>query len=762
MSRLRAPLYVACFAALAATATIVAAKVADPAVVAVLLAAVAAGTLAGAPGLVRMRAWPVALLLLPLGAYVLARLQISLPPGAGGAGAHLAFYAGEVQAGVLAYTRDVFPLDVAGKADLQLLMSLVVYATVWTAALFTLSLRRPLPGIVVLLVLAGFGFTVDRTVADVWPALAFVALAGGLLVLSRAVRLERLRPAEAVAGGATVVLAATLALSLMGATAVEAGRPLKDWRDWDLGGLNSARFRFDFMQNYPQLLDPANDGLVMRVRSPLPSYWRANVLEEFNGSRWRGTLPEGDVLRAGAVGGDWVYEVPPPDPAPQGRLVTQRFEIRRTYVDRLFVGGWPTEIRTPAQLRLRVTDASAVAVSPQRGPTLAYSVRAVVSDLEPADLVERGTDYPADVSGRYLGLPFPARDEGGRLLSEEEWRSAAGSLPAGREWTDLYALNERIVGTETDPYLVALAVERYLRSSFRYTLRPPDAHYDSPYAEFLFANRAGYCQHFAGAMAAILRFNGIPARVVLGFTSGNEERDGVWAVSSNDAHAWVEAYFPGVGWASFDPTPGRSIPAAGAPTSGPGAAAAAGLTPDGGAPVADQEDPSGRTRVADPSAADDTGTEAAGGASSARPVWLLALLGLPIAWPAGRALLRRRGHARGSPEERLAASVSLLYADLRDHGVEVPPAQTLDETASWMRQQLDVDAGDLPARLQAVAFGGRPVADADLQDLSALRRRVRHALRERSGRLTALLALYGIRPPAGGRRVARPGIMSHT
>ena len=68
---------------------------------------------------------------------------------------------------------------------------------------------------------------------------------------------------------------------------------------------------------------------------------------------------------------------------------------------------------------------------------------------------------------------------------------------------------------------------QYLRTNYDYSLRPPATGYDSPYAEFLFATRTGYCQHFAGAMAALLRFNGIPARVVVGFTAGEKERSGV-------------------------------------------------------------------------------------------------------------------------------------------------------------------------------------------------------------------------------------------
>jgi hypothetical protein len=196
-----------------------------------------------------------------------------------------------------------------------------------------------------------------------------------------------------------------------------------------------------------------------------------------------------------------------------------------------------------------------------------------------------------------------------------------------------------------------------------------------------------------------------------------------------------------------------------AATGAPDGAGAAGFAEETAPSPLDDATDGVRSRAADPGGAGGDG--GGDGGTSGRAPWLLALLLLPAAWPAGRALLRRRGLVRGSREERLAASVSLLYADLRDHGAEALPSQTLDETAEWLNNHLDVGAGDLPARLQAVAFGGTPATEADLRDLAALRHRVHRAMRGRSGRLAALLALYGVRPPVGGRRVG-PGITSRT
>ena len=77
-----------------------------------------------------------------------------------------------------------------------------------------------------------------------------------------------------------------------------------------------------------------------------------------------------------------------------------------------------------------------------------------------------------------------------------------------------------------------------------------------PLEHFLFESKAGYCQHFSGAMALLLRMGGVPARVATGFSPGGfRRRQGEWVVRDRDAHSWVEAWFDGIGWVTFDPTP---------------------------------------------------------------------------------------------------------------------------------------------------------------------------------------------------------------
>ncbi len=99
------------------------------------------------------------------------------------------------------------------------------------------------------------------------------------------------------------------------------------------------------------------------------------------------------------------------------------------------------------------------------------------------------------------------------------------------------------------------------RPAFPTTGRPTCRRGGPPLVDFLFGSRRGYCQHFAGSMAVMLRSLGIPARVAVGYTGGRfDAKSERWVVTDRDAHAWVEVWFPGYGWLPFDPTPGRSAP----------------------------------------------------------------------------------------------------------------------------------------------------------------------------------------------------------
>jgi hypothetical protein len=114
----------------------------------------------------------------------------------------------------------------------------------------------------------------------------------------------------------------------------------------------------------------------------------------------------------------------------------------------------------------------------------------------------------------------------------------------------------RRVGTGNTPLERARSIERHLRTQYGYTTDLLDERVDDPMGHFLFERRKGHCEYFASAMAVMLRVLYIPSRVATGFQSGTYNPMTGWhVIRASDAHSWVEAWIPGRGWTTFDPTP---------------------------------------------------------------------------------------------------------------------------------------------------------------------------------------------------------------
>jgi transglutaminase-like putative cysteine protease len=123
-------------------------------------------------------------------------------------------------------------------------------------------------------------------------------------------------------------------------------------------------------------------------------------------------------------------------------------------------------------------------------------------------------------------------------------------------------LAEEITAKSSSNYDKAVTLEQYLTTHFGYTLELPHTRPKDPIANFLFERKKGHCEYFASSMAVMLRLLHIPSRIVTGFRGGEfNDLTGQYIVRASDAHSWVEAYFPGSGWVSFDPTPSGNAPA---------------------------------------------------------------------------------------------------------------------------------------------------------------------------------------------------------
>src|SRR5439155_22868576 len=129
-------------------------------------------------------------------------------------------------------------------------------------------------------------------------------------------------------------------------------------------------------------------------------------------------------------------------------------------------------------------------------------------------------------------------------------RGAAAALLAS-PYARMYRLSRSLAASAPTTYDVVKRIEDYLKGGYGYSEDPPAHRFALP--AFLFEDKVGYCQHFSGAMALMLRMNGVPARVAAGFTPGSYDSDaGEYRVHDLDAHDWVEVYFTGIGWVPFD------------------------------------------------------------------------------------------------------------------------------------------------------------------------------------------------------------------
>lgn len=165
-----------------------------------------------------------------------------------------------------------------------------------------------------------------------------------------------------------------------------------------------------------------------------------------------------------------------------------------------------------------------------------YRTTGLTSVASPDQLAAAGTEYPVWVTDRYL--------QTGDTITDRTVQ-----------------LTEEIVAGESNPYGQAILIEQWLRTNITYddTVDAPPGNQDLV-DYVLFDYRNGYCEHYAAAMTVMLRSQGIPARVVVGYAPGEVDDDaGGFVYRQRNAHAWVEAYFPGYGWVPFEPTANRPL-----------------------------------------------------------------------------------------------------------------------------------------------------------------------------------------------------------
>ncbi len=250
-----------------------------------------------------------------------------------------------------------------------------------------------------------------------------------------------------------------------------------------------------------------------RVTADEPRRWRTGVYDRYTGEQWVRTDINDQTARP----------APPPG---ETTTVQQSYQILA-----------PTA-RVPAAakaVQLSDTEIGTLTTAGTIDPTAPLSVGTnySVQSERPAPTAETldaaGTEYPETIDDHYTQLPAESSDRVANLTAE---------LTADVE----------------TPYRTAIVIEEYLQANKEYSLAPGPP--DGPIADqFLFELESGYCVYYAGTMATMLRTQGVPARVAVGYNTGTQIDDNEWLVRGSDAHAWVEVYFPDQGWVPFDPTP---------------------------------------------------------------------------------------------------------------------------------------------------------------------------------------------------------------
>ncbi len=559
-----------------------------------------------------------------------------------------------------------------------------------------------------------------------WPAtlLAGSEILRGSAILAAALWLlaalghgrSRARP---LAAGAIVLVAAAVAST---SSSVARGG-LLDWQSWRLSGERQVAVSVGFVwrASYGGLDWPARETTVLRVHGPARSlYWRATTLDVYGAGRWlEAPEPITDPLADRLL--------PPRGHDPSNWLFTT-VEVVGLRDVRLPAPGTPVHVGAPGVV---YRSGGVRTAGLERGQR--YGVSSYAPAPTPRQLARAGTSYPA-AAGRYLAVD----------------RSGA--------YRTLYRRALAVAGKAGSPYGAALALESWFRAAggFRYDEHPPAAH-GPALVDFVTRTKAGYCQHFAGAMTLMLRTLGVPARVAVGFTSGTyDSGTRAWTVSDHDAHAWVEAWFPGWGWVPFDPTPGRgeldgSYTSASASFDVSAAAAAVGRRSALGASLAQHARAHPELIGGRPATRSRGGAVPHSGGRGGLLLLLLALLAL-LALPASLAvakLVARRLAYRRAPDAHAWAQAARheLATYAADQGVVLPVAATLAELVPVVRTRLGVDAAPFARAATAAAYAGparAEVAAADAaRELRALLRSLRRALPV-SRRLRGALSLRSL------------------
>jgi transglutaminase-like putative cysteine protease len=649
--------------------------------------------------------------------------------------------AADFRDGVLGFYDVSLPFDPAQHTNMDAVVLTAIFGFALAVAL-ALAARRPVVATTILLL------------ASVWP----VTLVGGndlgrgaltLAVVLVLLALGGKRPTRAyrpaLAAGAMLVVVA------IGASTTEAVAKgaFVDWKTWDPYDVPADPVGVDYVwnANYNGITWPEEKTTVLTVEGPERGlYWRASTLDTFADNRWIEDLPTiGTSDEPVSVMDDPLF---PQRGRANSRWLQARVTIEALRDDHLVGPSMPT-VWNPREIGLVRYKTGGVAVvigGLQRDDQ--YDMWAYAPRPKPAQLAAVKPNASLyGVASRYRevvdGVPVPAfgvpdREE----VVERVFARYDRSL---RAYRPLYRKALEIAGRPDSQYAAVLALEAWFRSDggFVYDETPPIA-LGPPLVAFALGHQRGYCQLYAGAMALMLRYLGIPARVAVGFTHGSVDDSGRrWTVSDRDAHAWVEVWFRGWGWVPFDPTPARGqLPgqysigssnfdvegAQNALRGGDGNPFRSGLVDK----LSERKAGEGFRGPDLPGRGGTFGTTVRErGASLLRLLVLVAAIAA-AAVALTKLALRRARYLRRDPRGTASACRRELTDFLADQGIALHASATPRELAAEIERRFSVEAAPFATALAAARYAppreARAAARRARAELRGLRRELRHAI----------------------------------
>ncbi len=370
---------------------------------------------------------------------------------------------------------------------------------------------------------------------------AFAATAMFFVLLHRALRVDRAASwlaAEPERGrrtvvrtGALVALVALVAGGIIGPSlpGSNSGAAI-EWRRFGKGTKESqSRVTISPLVTIRSRLVSLANVEAFTVIADRPDYWRLTSLDQFDGIAWTSS---GEYENAK---GTLLSQLP-------GGIATQT--LTQTITIKALDPPWMPAAYEPLTIE---SDGGTKAIYEAESGTLTIGNKVASGE---------GKTYVVEsrIPSRDLALLNAATDAAVPAEVRTRYATAATltSFVRGRA--------TQAVRGATTPFAKALALQNYFRSgAFRYSLDVGAGQGVDSIDAFL-KTRVGYCEQYASAYAAMARYLGLPSRVAVGFTPGEQDAAGVWHVRGEYAHAWPEVYLAGTGWVRFEPTPGRGAP----------------------------------------------------------------------------------------------------------------------------------------------------------------------------------------------------------